>query len=132
MDLIKSIILEKYKDHEFKFEKSEIIIDNRYTITILEDNKCCDIEKHINKKINKCDDECEICFNKIINNFICPKCINNYCYDCYIDLFKRNKGVIICPFCRYKSGKKIYDDDIINEFIEKIKAKADTENTIKF
>ena len=66
------------------------------------------------------DTECHICedYDSKVNNsqISCPKCANTYCMYCYIDMFKKNKGLIICPFCRYQCGSQL-SDERIDEFL---------------
>ena len=35
---------------------------------------------------------------------VCNICFNKFCIDCYVNIFRVNKGIIKCPFCRYTFG----------------------------
>ena len=104
----------KYINDKFEFIRDpettyvEIVINNNSKITILPGSNWKEIKRHIDKKIivqrNGISEGCIICYEKIRNNVTCPKCSNNYCGECYINLFKKGKGVITCPHCRYSIG----------------------------
>ncbi len=119
-NIIKNLISNDYKNNKFKFIKNpetlyiEIIIDNNSKITLLPDNNWKEIKRHINKKItykasvhNGSSDNCPICYEAIKMNVTCPKCSNNYCSECYINIFKEGKGIITCPHCRFSYGNRM-------------------------
>lgn len=112
-NIIKNLILQKYKNDEFIFKRNletyfiEIIINNNNIITLLPDDSWKQIQRHINKKLNYIIEDCSICFNEIKTNVSCNKCGNNWCRDCYINIFRINKGIIKCPHCRFEFGKEI-------------------------
>lgn len=56
--------------------------------------------------------ECQICFNNSKNFVMCDTCNKEYCFNCHIDIMKTNKGIVICPFCRYTSGIKMSNKNI--------------------
>lgn len=108
--IIKNLILKKYINNEFKFIENKesllitIIIDNSSSITILPDNNWNDIKRHIDRKIKGANKNCLICCNKVKIKVSCNKCSQDYCSECYINLFKVGKGIIVCPFCKYSFG----------------------------
>lgn len=92
-------------------ENTDIIIrfpELKKTVTILKIYKWKEAKRILDKKMNSDDkNECEICYTQMIENKVsCPKCANYYCGECYINIYRENKGIIICPFCRWKYGYK--------------------------
>ena len=104
-------------------DKSDDLLVSEYTI--YDDTKWKDIKLHIDKFL-KIDYTCNICFNdykKIKNNInktTCPKCSEPYCVDCYINIFRSNKGIIKCPFCSFEYGSE-FPEFMIEAGIEEIK-----------
>ena len=87
--------------------------DKNAILTILKDSTWTEIKRHIDFKLSpNPPKECLICLNKIIQNVSCTKCSCYTCIDCYINNFKTNKGLIICPFCRFTFGHKCSDSQI--------------------
>jgi len=140
-DVIKNIILKDYKDISFDFVRNpdtlivEIIINKAVKISILPNNTLKDIKRHIDKKIsnqhNGVSEDCIMCCEKIQNNVTCSKCSNNYCSECYINLFKIGKGIIKCPHCRFEIGE-IMPDYMIPICIEDIRFKIELRKSQKF
>lgn len=127
-NVIKNLILKNYKNNKFDFIRNpetlyiEVIINDISNITLLPDIKWNEIKRHIEKKLNGIDENCIICCKAIEKNVTCPKCSNNWCGKCYINLFKHGKGIIICPYCRFTFGKKI-PEYMIDSYINEIKYK---------
>ena len=127
-DVIRYIILKDYKNDKIDFIRNpetlcvEIVINNISKITILKDSSLKEIKRGIDKKISsQCNgiaEDCIICSKTIQQNVSCSKCSNNYCGECYINLFKKGKGVITCPHCRYSIGNTMTDFDIQMGVIE--------------
>lgn len=65
------------------------------------------IENCIHQMDNK---ECILCFEDINHSVGCPKCNKLYCLDCCINIIKKNKGFLICPFC---NDKKYITDNVV-------------------
>ena len=135
-NVIKNLILKVYRNDKFDFIRNpetlyiEVVINNTSNIILLPDNNWNEIKRHIDKKIifqrNKRNDileDCIICCESIQKNVTCPKCSNNWCGDCYINLFKTGKGVITCPHCRFSFGDRMCEDMIqiaVNEIKYKL------------
>lgn len=112
--IIKNLIEKHYNNHTFKFYYNtdnrlyNILINGTTNISILGDNTWQDIKRHIDKKLNyKNNSECGICFETIKKNVTCPKCSQNLCAECYINIIRKGKGIFTCPFCKYKFGEKM-------------------------
>jgi hypothetical protein len=135
--IIKKLIATTYPNDTFIFENfnntfnekikeyTKIIINNNSSITILPDNTWIQIERNINVKLNNTNNtkECIICMNNSIKTVSCNKCSNYWCILCYIELFKKKNGIIICPFCRFSFGK--YTPDYMMDIcIDEIKIKS--------
>ena len=134
-NVIKNLILKVYRNDKFDFIRNpetlyiEVVINNTSNITLLPDNNWNEIKRHIDKKIifqrNKRNDileDCIICCESIQKNVTCSKCSNNWCGDCYINLFKTGKGVITCPHCRFSFGDRMCED-MIQMAVNEIKYK---------
>ena len=132
-NVIKNLILKVYRNDKFDFIRNpqtlyiEVVINNISNITLLPDNTWNEIKRHIDKKIiverNGISQNCIICCEKIQKNVTCSKCSNNYCGECYINLFKSGKGVITCPLCRYSYGNTMSEYMIqmgVNEIKHKL------------
>ena len=53
---------------------------------------------------------CPICMelkNKDSRMTTCHNCLKHECIECFITLFIKNEGLIICPYCRYTIGQKM-------------------------
>jgi hypothetical protein len=93
-DVIKSLILTNYINDKFEFIRRpdtlyiEVIINNDYMITLGN----CDTWKQIKRRIDKNliyvnNEECPICYNELKKKDLCNKCANNWCRECYINIF---------------------------------------------
>jgi len=61
--------------------------------------------------------ECQICFNNSKHFCSCDVCNKQYCMGCHIDIIKTNKGISLCPFCRYTTGFKM-SKKTMNKYID--------------
>lgn len=107
----------KYTIHNNEFTNEPVItINENATITILESNDWNEIKRHIDSKINmQIKYECSICLsNNLKKTVSCNKCACYWCIPCYAEIFKVNRGLIKCPFCRYEFGKTTDDDLLLN------------------
>jgi hypothetical protein len=113
--LIQNLIIKTFKNDNFDFEYiniagdewCKVVINNNKLISILPDSKWLEVKRHINIKLKNEIKDCNICFNKIKTNITCNKCANNWCSDCYINLYITGKGIVSCPMCRYKTGERL-------------------------
>ena len=57
-------------------------------------------------KNQESNEKCSICGKDYVKNIqcVCQNCDNFHCYRCYINLFKKGRGIITCPFCHDRSG----------------------------
>jgi transcription elongation factor Elf1 len=53
----------------------------------------------------------------------CNKCGKISCIECYIDCFKKNKGIIKCDICSFSFGIKT-PDSYIDMLVEDIRKNA--------
>ena len=112
-----------FRRHPITKDIEIVFIKTRAIMTVLKNNTWDEIKRHIDLKMKKIDiHDCSICFTdegmkkRVVS---CPKCSNYWCINCYIDIFKTNKGLIICPFCRYTYGY-VQDDHAIKIGIEQM------------
>jgi ribosomal protein L37AE/L43A len=95
-----------------------VISGKKMVITLGFGVKWDNLKRRIDKALSEDadDKECHICedFDSKVNNsqISCPKCANTYCMYCYIDMFKKNKGLILCPFCRFQCGNQLSEKRI--------------------
>ncbi len=83
----------------------------RIIVSLLRDTKWHKLKKYIYKRIDEIDEtECQICNGTIMKiRPNCNKCGNSYCGECYINIFKFGRGIVRCPFCRWKYGSELPD-----------------------
>ena len=98
----------QFKKHKFTGDLQIIFTNKKAIMTVLESNTWDEIKRHIDAKIsNEKNDECSICStNKIQKRVTCTKCASYWCVNCYINIFRANKGIIKCPFCRFAYGEE--------------------------
>jgi hypothetical protein len=94
-------------------------------ITILDTN-WDEIKRHIDAKFNMNKDiSCSICLEDMKSKRVsCSKCANYWCIPCYINIFKTNRGIIKCPYCRFEYGQ-LHSDEALELGIQEILIKAD-------
>ena len=122
-----------YPDLKFKYEKGKgkdnnlytiYFIDYTSTITILENSIWKEIKLHIDKIIfeekNPNKYTCEICYNNSYTFISCNKCSNKYCRQCYFDILRERKGIIICPYCRHQTGDTLGNEEDVEDQIQRI------------
>ena len=61
----------------------------------------------------ECQFNCVYCLIKIDKKVFCQKCKLEYCLDCYINMLKKNEGIIDCMNCNYKFGKKCSQSELV-------------------
>lgn len=79
------------------------------------------IELKINNEYTKAP--CSICYEDIKINISCDSCHNNWCSECYIELFKTGEGIIKCPWCRHTIGTRIESPVLIELGVREIRSK---------
>jgi hypothetical protein len=103
----------KFSRHEITGDIQIIFTNRKSIMTVLKDNTWDEIKRHIDAKMNNNQSgECSICSSTEmikIRRVSCPKCACDWCVDCYINIFRTNKGIIKCPFCRYSYGQQFLD-----------------------
>ena len=98
-------------------------INKKSIMTVLEENTWQEIKRHIDVKLsNDQSDECSICSTREalnIRRVTCTKCASEFCIDCYIQIFRKNKGNIKFPFCRFTYGHE-FPTHMIEEGVRQI------------
>ncbi len=112
-------IMDYVKNQKIQFSKCDYndkYLNVRFTsktnycvkVTIMDDDTWDEIKRRIDSRLNyKKERDCSICSNTFENKIKavhCKKCSVVYCTDCYINIFRTNKGIIKCPFCRFEFG----------------------------
>ena len=110
-------ILEYIPNEKIKFGKTKdgdtiIMFETRKSLfTILPSNTWLEIKRIIDSKISdKKSDECNICCsNKLIHitRVSCCRCSESWCIGCNTKLFVVNKGLAVCPYCKYTFGQVV-------------------------
>ena len=87
-----------------------------------------DIKKKINKfvEISKNPEiDCIICCESLNKPRIsCNRCFNPTCQNCYIKMFRKNKGISKCPFCAFSTGKEMDPRSVELKILEMKKIKV--------
>ena len=96
----------QFKKHEITGDLQIIFTDKKAIMTIIESNTWDEIKRHIDAKMSNKQDDCSICSNKIKKRVTCTKCASDWCVSCYVSIFRINKGIIKCPFCRFTYGQE--------------------------
>lgn len=131
-ELIIKLIKKTYPDQNILFEEPigldlySVKIGTNIKITICPDNSWLDIKKNIDLKLlnsNQCENICEICKKEMETKTACNKCKKTCCIECYINNFKKNKGIIKCDYCSYTFGIKT-PDEYIDILIDDIRTNA--------
>lgn len=117
--------IEKYLCNEtIQFQWNEITGDLQLYIiklnkpiillTLLINKKWNEIKKTIDKKLSiEISNDCSICLKDNIKySTFCVQCNGEICINCYIEIFRLNQGIFICPYCRYTYGKLIQENMI--------------------
>lgn len=101
----------QFTKHEITGDLQIIFTDKKAIMTILECNTWDEIKRHIDAQISEKNDVCCICSTKQIQQrrVTCTKCASDWCLNCYISIFRANKGIIKCPFCRFVYGHEFPD-----------------------
>jgi hypothetical protein len=127
-ELFKKLIIKTFKKYKFIFIKDinylinvKFYDNNRFkgSITIIPENNWIDIKRNIMNKISDIEKICLLCDNEHKIFISCNRCSQSCCLECYINMFRINKGIIKCSFCNYK----IYcecPDHMIDIYVERM------------
>ena len=119
-ELVRKVV-EYLPEEKMQFRRSEgglqiAFVDRGALMTILESNTWDEIKRILDVKTSPLkDDTCPVCLEDTlhIQRVTCNKCANAWCVHCYIGIFRSNKGLMVCPYCRYSFGVEVHDEDII-------------------
>ena len=110
-------IIEYIPNEKLKFERNihgdvAIIFVNRNSImSIMTSNTWLEIKRIIDSKISDIKpDECILCnSNKLIHitKVSCNRCANSWCIGCNTKIMLVNKGLVICPYCKFTFGNVV-------------------------
>lgn len=97
-------------EHNIINNKWELYFDDHNSMIAIDKNTDWsktkrNIDLKINPKINKTCDICEETEMMEIRRISCPECSNEFCLNCYVNIFRQNQGLIICPYCRFEYGE---------------------------
>jgi len=72
-----------------------------------------EIESQFVESKNKQCKSCEITeFEKNSCKVACNECRHLYCQRCYWTIYKLNEGLIVCPYCNSKYGRKMNSREV--------------------
>ena len=105
---------EKIQIKKYKSGKLELWFKEKNSMMkILQENTWDEIKRNITAHLtNDKSTICSICSTEDaikLRRIFCNKCASNWCIDCYINIFRTNKGLIKCPFCRFTYGRQVPD-----------------------
>ena len=103
-------LLNKIRDYipneNIKFNKDSnngqlqvIFIDKKTIMNILSNQPWLEIKRRIDTIIMRdrnLPEDCSICSNRLEKRVYCTRCSCFWCYDCYINIYKSNDGIVIC------------------------------------
>ena len=139
-NLFNTIYKKQIEDKEFEIFLKYDFFEAIYTINIIigkiKSNFDYEIDenfKSIQKKINRFlevnknnkKNECLICYNKFNKCLVCSKCANDTCFNCFLEIIEKNKGLHKCPFCCYERGEKLNKEDL-KQHIKNLKLNLNT------
>jgi hypothetical protein len=95
--------------HHINDDNVRIITTGNALISVLPESSWSEVKRNMEKvQLQKWrHDDCRVCDNPIVRNVRCSSCSENTCSDCYINNFKTNRGLIVCPFCQFTYGRKM-------------------------
>ena len=111
-----------YKTNKTTGNLEILFVNKKISITIFENYTWVETIRNIDLKINnERNNECSICYEseKDKRKIVCSKCVCVLCVDCYVNMFRVNKGIIKCPCCRFTYGK-VFPDSMIEKGVQKI------------
>jgi hypothetical protein len=98
----------RFVKHEVTGNLQIIFTNKKVIITISEYNTWEEVKRYIDTKIsNEKNEECLICSKNELQKkrITCIKCASEICVNCYISIFRENKGTIKCQLCNYIYGE---------------------------
>lgn len=130
-EIIKKIIKTQYKNSSIKFQQLNkmdlvyVYIDNKIKFVLMPDVKWSELKEDIDLKLKELYKEkmCVKCKCEMKCAAGCNKCKAQTCLECYIEMFKLNKGIIICDVCNYSFGVNV-PDEYIDLAIDDIRSNA--------
>ena len=105
----------RFQNNNFTGNTEIVFTERKAILSILKENTWENIKRNIDNKMSNIKPvECSICLSKKVQKrkVSCPKCSFDTCAGCYINIFRTNKGIIKCPFCRYTHGNEFPDEMI--------------------
>ena len=100
-----------------------------FTFSVLETSVWTDVKRILLKKLDNRNEHewiCAICCEASSVRVNCNKCSNDTCGECYIRTFVTGQGVIICPFCRHRTGQQ-FPAHMIPTLVEDIRSRFPSE-----
>lgn len=129
--VLQDLVMKKYRDQVNKVINNdstgycEIHFKIGGSVTILLDTTWEKLKTNIDLKLEGVSVPfCKIC-SSVKNKLVaCNNCSEQFCTECYIDSFRKNKGIVVCEFCQYSFGI-VMSDEAVEDRIEDIRDKID-------
>ena len=135
-DIMRSLILRSAPDTTFTFLHKRVpaedasmrhfmqVKTDTFTLSVFDDSVWTDVYRSLAKKL-ACDAgewTCDICCEVASKRVSCNKCSNESCGECYIRSFVHGEGVIVCAFCRQRTGQR-FSPHMIGQMVDEIRQK---------
>lgn len=104
-----------------------VVCESRnFSLSVLADSVWTDVKRVLTKKLARHEDEwvCGICCEVSSSRVNCNKCSNDTCGECYIRSFVEGRGVIVCPFCRQRTGQ-VFPAHMMDNAVTEIRRSLD-------
>jgi len=98
--------------------------DKKFRFSVLETSVWTDVKRVLTKKMTGVKGEwtCGICCEISSKRVNCNRCSNDTCGECYIRSFVEGQGVIVCPWCRSRTGQR-FPPHMIMGMVDTIRSK---------
>lgn len=131
--IIKSLIMKEYEGQDIIMSRDTRtgfnVVDVNHTVrfSIMNFTNWNIVKRQISKAYETINSDktkliCQICMEDDIKLVGCNMCAENFCVECYINIFKEGKGIVRCPFCRNEYGY-LQSEDMISKSIKIIRNK---------
>jgi hypothetical protein len=88
------------------------------TITITKDTTLTSLNRSILAILRK---NCTICCDDKVDHTCCTQCKKTFCNDCYFTLLRQGNGVMKCPYCRFETGYRVRNRQLLEVHIKILK-----------
>lgn len=118
--LLRRLITRAHPETRFHFDFGEVdtedggtapflrVRTDTFVFTVSRESRWTDVQRILAKKMAPTRDECcAVCCEAMRVRVSCNVCSQETCAECYVRTFVANSGVIVCPFCRSRTGRRM-------------------------